>query len=78
MKYQNYIFDLYGTLVDIHTDENNEMTTQQGGRIERQSKAAIQKSKLNSIAGHLQFIIGFVLLQRLNVFSFFREKYEDD
>ena len=21
MKYQNYIFDLYGTLVDIHTDE---------------------------------------------------------
>ena len=22
MKYQNYIFDLYGTLVDIHTDEN--------------------------------------------------------
>lgn len=54
------------------------MTTQQGGRIERQSKAAIQKSKLNSIAGHLQFIIGFVLLQRLNVVSFFREKYEDD
>ena len=23
MKYQNYIFDLYGTLVDIHTDEGN-------------------------------------------------------
>lgn len=22
MKYENYIFDLYGTLVDIHTDEN--------------------------------------------------------
>jgi len=22
MQYQNYIFDLYGTLVDIHTDEN--------------------------------------------------------
>lgn len=22
MKYQNYIFDLYGTLVDIHTDED--------------------------------------------------------
>ena len=22
MKYQNYIFDLYGTLVDIHTDES--------------------------------------------------------
>ena len=22
MKYKNYIFDLYGTLVDIHTDEN--------------------------------------------------------
>ncbi len=22
MSYQNYIFDLYGTLVDIHTDEN--------------------------------------------------------
>ena len=22
MEYQNYIFDLYGTLVDIHTDEN--------------------------------------------------------
>ena len=22
MRYQNYIFDLYGTLVDIHTDEN--------------------------------------------------------
>ena len=21
MKYENYIFDLYGTLVDIHTDE---------------------------------------------------------
>ncbi len=24
MKYENYIFDLYGTLVDIHTDEGNE------------------------------------------------------
>lgn len=24
MKYENYIFDLYGTLVDIHTDEENE------------------------------------------------------
>ncbi|WP_185752412.1 HAD family hydrolase [Butyrivibrio sp. AE2032] len=23
MKYDNYIFDLYGTLVDIHTDEHN-------------------------------------------------------
>ncbi len=23
MKYQNYIFDLYGTLVDIHTDEGD-------------------------------------------------------
>lgn len=23
MKYKNYIFDLYGTLVDIHTDEND-------------------------------------------------------
>lgn len=23
--YRNYVFDLYGTLVDIHTDENNEM-----------------------------------------------------
>lgn len=23
MKYKNYIFDLYGTLVDIHTDEKN-------------------------------------------------------
>lgn len=23
MKYENYIFDLYGTLVDIHTDEEN-------------------------------------------------------
>lgn len=23
MKYQNYIFDLYGTLVDIHTDEDD-------------------------------------------------------
>ena len=22
MKYQNYILDLYGTLVDIHTDES--------------------------------------------------------
>lgn len=21
MKYKNYVFDLYGTLVDIHTDE---------------------------------------------------------
>ena len=24
MKYENYIFDLYGTLVDIHTDEDKE------------------------------------------------------
>lgn len=24
MKYQNYIFDLYGTLIDIHTDEEDE------------------------------------------------------
>ena len=23
MKYKNYVFDLYGTLVDIHTDEEN-------------------------------------------------------
>ncbi len=23
MKYKNYIFDLYGTLIDIHTDEEN-------------------------------------------------------
>ena len=23
MKYRNYIFDLYGTLIDIHTDEEN-------------------------------------------------------
>lgn len=23
MKYENYIFDLYGTLIDIHTDEEN-------------------------------------------------------
>lgn len=23
MKYQNYIFDLYGTLIDIHTDEDD-------------------------------------------------------
>ena len=22
-EYQNYLFDLYGTLVDIHTDEND-------------------------------------------------------
>lgn len=25
MKYQNYIFDLYGTLVDIRTDEESSM-----------------------------------------------------
>ena len=25
MKYKNYIFDLYGTLIDIHTDENEMM-----------------------------------------------------
>ena len=25
MKYQNYVFDLYGTLVDIHTDEEQQM-----------------------------------------------------
>lgn len=25
MRYQNYIFDLYGTLVDIHTDESDEV-----------------------------------------------------
>ena len=24
MKYKNYIFDLYGTLLDIHTDEEDE------------------------------------------------------
>lgn len=24
MKYENYVFDLYGTLVDIHTDEDDE------------------------------------------------------
>ena len=24
MKYENYIFDLYGTLVNIHTDEDDE------------------------------------------------------
>ena len=24
MKYENYIFDLYGTLVDIHTDEEDD------------------------------------------------------
>lgn len=24
MNYDNYVFDLYGTLVDIHTDENKE------------------------------------------------------
>lgn len=24
MKYKNYVFDLYGTLVDIHTDEDDE------------------------------------------------------
>ena len=23
LKYKNYIFDLYGTLIDIHTDEND-------------------------------------------------------
>ena len=23
LTYDNYIFDLYGTLVDIHTDESN-------------------------------------------------------
>jgi len=23
-RYENYVFDLYGTLVDIHTDENSE------------------------------------------------------
>lgn len=25
MRYENYIFDLYGTLVDIHTDENEDV-----------------------------------------------------
>ena len=25
MKYKNYIFDLYGTLVDIHTEEDSEL-----------------------------------------------------
>ena len=25
-NYKNYIFDLYGTLVDIHTDEEQEET----------------------------------------------------
>ena len=25
MRYQNYVFDLYGTLVDIHTDEEQQM-----------------------------------------------------
>ena len=24
MRYKNYIFDLYGTLVDIHTEEDNQ------------------------------------------------------
>ena len=24
MKYENYVFDLYGTLIDIHTDEEDE------------------------------------------------------
>ena len=24
LKYQNYVFDLYGTLIDIHTDEEDE------------------------------------------------------
>ena len=25
LKYQNYIFDLYGTLIDIHTDEEDKI-----------------------------------------------------
>ena len=24
MKYENYVFDLYGTLIDIHKDEEDE------------------------------------------------------
>lgn len=27
--YRNYIFDLYGTLVDIHTDEEKDLLCQQ-------------------------------------------------
>ena len=32
-EYQNYLFDLYGTLVDIHTDEENPRLWQRMSRL---------------------------------------------
>jgi hypothetical protein len=47
------------------------------GRTERQNTTAIQKSKLNRIIYHLKLITAFRLFQRLNVFSYFRGRYDD-
>ena len=59
MKYENYIFDLYGTLVDIHTDEEDEKLwealadfyTAHGAKY---SAAEIQADYLADVAARLE------------------------
>ena len=59
MKYENYIFDLYGTLVDIHTDEEDEKLwedlsefyTQHGATY---SASEIQADYLSDVAARLE------------------------
>ena len=59
MKYENYIFDLYGTLVDIHTDEEDEKLWEAladfyTGHGAKYSVAEIQSDYLANVAALLE------------------------
>jgi len=59
MKYENYIFDLYGTLVDIHTDEEDEKLWEAladfyTGHGAKYSAAEIQSDYLADVAARLE------------------------
>lgn len=48
MKYENYIFDLYGTLIDIHTDEEKDTLWEKMAFFYRQHSAPYTPAELRS------------------------------
>lgn len=48
MKYENYIFDLYGTLVDIHTDEESDVLWEKMSQFFRQHSVRYTPEELRT------------------------------
>lgn len=76
MKYENYIFDLYGTLIDIHTDEEDEKLWDALAKFYRKHNAKynateIQNAYLTNVTAQLD------ISEEIRVEDVFRQLFTD-